>query len=144
MTIFIFPVADGTVKTPGGDRRLKPSTLIRDRPERGEEQEVFQGESDGLCTPNPLQDDSTRDDAEAKNNFWSVTGDFIYRYHVEPRVKLYVPREESFPIPLKYIDVARTTHTSQDMLLEKHIHDYWNVDEKKNYQMHGASQDSFH
>ena len=142
---FIFPVADGTVKTPGGDRRLKPSTLIRDRPERGEEQEVFQGESDGLYTPSPLQDDSTRDDAEAKNNFWSAAGDFIYRHHVEPRVKLYVPREESFPIPLKYIDVARTTHTSQDMLLEKHIHDYWNVDdEKKNYQMHGVSQDSFH
>ena len=35
---FIFPVADGTVKTPGGDRRLRPSTLTRDHPERGEEQ----------------------------------------------------------------------------------------------------------
>ena len=31
---FIFPVADGTVKISGGDRRLKPSTLIRDRLER--------------------------------------------------------------------------------------------------------------
>ena len=31
---FIFPIADGTVKTPGGDRRLKPSTSIRDRSER--------------------------------------------------------------------------------------------------------------
>ena len=38
---FIFPVADGTVKTPGGDRRLRPSPLIRDRPERGEEQEIL-------------------------------------------------------------------------------------------------------
>ena len=38
---FIFPVADGTVKTPGGDRRLRPSTLIRVHLERGEEQEVF-------------------------------------------------------------------------------------------------------
>ena len=28
----IFPVADGTVKTPGRDRRQRPSTLIRDRP----------------------------------------------------------------------------------------------------------------
>ena len=28
---FIFPVADGTVKTSEGDRRLRPSTLIRDR-----------------------------------------------------------------------------------------------------------------
>ena len=25
----------------------------------------------------------------------------MYRHHVEPRVKLYSPREESFPIPLK-------------------------------------------
>ena len=44
---FIFPEADATVKTAGGDRLLRPSTLIRDRPERGEEQEVFRGESDG-------------------------------------------------------------------------------------------------
>ena len=36
----------------------------------------------------------------------------MYRHHVEPRVKLYSPREESFPIPLKYIDVSRTTHTN--------------------------------
>ena len=37
---FIFPVADGTVKVSGGDRRLRTSTFIRVRPERGEEQEV--------------------------------------------------------------------------------------------------------
>ena len=34
----------------------------------------------------------------------------MYRYHVEPRDKLYSPREESFPIPLKYIDVSRTAY----------------------------------
>ena len=31
-------------------------------------------------------------------------GNFTYRHHVEPRVKLYVPREESFPTPLRYCD----------------------------------------
>ena len=62
------------------------------------------------------------------NDFGSITGDFIYRHHVEPRVKLYMPRDESFPIPLKYIDVTRTTHTSLGVLLEKHIDDHWNVD----------------
>ena len=103
----------------GGDRHLKTSTLIRDHPERGKEQEVFRGKSDGLSSPTPLQDDSTRDDAEAKNDFWSVTGDFIYRHHVEPRVKLYMPREASFLIPVKYIDVTRTTDASLDVLLEK-------------------------
>ena len=125
---FIFPVADGTVKKPGGDRRLRPSTLIGDHPERGEEQEIFRRESDELSSPTPLQDDSTRDDAEAKNDFWSIMGDFIYRHHVEPRVKLYMPKEESFLIPMKCIDVTRTTHTSLDVLLEKHIEYYWNVD----------------
>ena len=48
--------------------------------------------------------------------------------HVEPRFKLYSPGEESFPIPLKYIDVSRTTHTSLDVKQEKRIDDYWNVD----------------
>ena len=30
-----------------------------------------------------------------------------------------MPREESFPIPLKHIDVTRTTDTSLDVILEK-------------------------
>ena len=62
------------------------------------------------------------------NDFWSMSGSFIYRHHVEPRVKLYLPREESFPIPLKYIDVTRTTHTNLDVKQEKRIDDYWNID----------------
>ena len=57
-----------------------------------------------------------------------MSGNFIYRHHVEPRVKLYSPREESFPIPLKYIDVSRTTHTNLDVKQEKRIDDYWNID----------------
>ena len=92
----VFPVADGTVKISGGDRRLRPSTLIRDRPERGEEQEILRGESGRLSSPSPQQEESTQGDAEAKNGFWSIAGDFIYGHHVEPRVKLYMPREESF------------------------------------------------
>ena len=34
--------------------------------------------------------DETKDDAEARNDFWSIEGDFIYRHHVEPRVQLHV------------------------------------------------------
>ena len=115
---FIFPVADGTVKIFRREQRLRTSTLTRDRPERGEEQEI-QGKSDELHFPTPIQEDSTRDDEEAKSDFWTITGGFIYRHHVVPRVKLYVPKEESFPVPLKYIDVTRTTYTSLDVLLEK-------------------------
>ena len=128
---FIFPISDGTAKISGGDRRLRTSTLIRERRERGEEQEILRGESDGLSSPIPFQDDSTPDDAEAKNHFWTITGEFIYRHLVEPRVKLYPPEEESFPVLLKYIDVTRITDTTLDVMLEKHIEDYWNADEDR-------------
>ena len=43
----VFPVADGTDKISGGDQRLRTSTVIRDRPDRGEEQDDLRGESDG-------------------------------------------------------------------------------------------------
>ena len=65
---------------------------------------------------------------EAINDFWSMSGSFIYRHHVEPRVALYSPREESFPIPLKYIDVSRTTRTNLDVMQESRIVDCWNID----------------
>ena len=94
--IFIFPVADGTVKISGEDQGLRTSTLTRERPERGEQQEILQGKSDELDSRSQFQDDSTRDDEEAKDDFWTITGEFIYRHHVVPRVKLFVPREETF------------------------------------------------
>ena len=134
---FIFPVADGTVKICGGEQRLRTSTLNQERLERGEEQDNLRGESDGVSSPTPHQDDSTRDDAEAKNDFWCITKHFIHRHHVEPRVKLHMPREESFPVPMKYIDVTRTTHTSLDVLLEKILKITGTWMKKEKYQMHG-------
>ena len=123
---FIFPIADGTVKLSAGDQVLRTSTLIQDRTERGEEQGNLQGESDGSSST-PLRDSSWYD-GEARDDFWSILGNVTYRHHVEPRVKLYVPIEESFPNPLKYIDVTRSTDTSLDVMLEKNTDDYWNVD----------------
>ena len=108
---FIFPIADGRIKTLGGDQELRTSTLVRHRPIQGESNIDFLGESQGSL---PQPQDSFPDASEAINEFWSMSGSFIYRHHVEPRVKLYSPREESFPIPLKYIDVSRTTHTNLD------------------------------
>ena len=45
------------------------------------------------------------DAAEARGDFWSIQGDFIYRHHVEPRVQLHVRKEETYPDSLKYVDV---------------------------------------
>ena len=122
---YIFPIADGRIKTSGGDQDLRTSTLARHRPIQGESNIDFLGESEGSL---PQPQDSLPDAGEAINDFWSMSGSFIYRHHVEPRVKLYSPREESFPIPLKYIDVSRTTHTNLDVKQEKRIDDYWNID----------------
>ena len=58
---------------------------------------------------------------------WPMSGNFTHRHHVEPRVKLYVPREESFPIPLRYIDGSRATSTILEVVLERRIDDHWNV-----------------
>ena len=57
-----------------------------------------------------------------------MSGNFMYRHHVEPRVKLHSPREESLPILLKYIDVSRSTHTKLEVKQEKRIDDHWNID----------------
>ena len=122
---FIFPIADGTVKLSGGDQVLRTSTLFRENLDRGGEQANLQGESDGSSPP--LQD-SSPDDGEARNDFWSISGNYICRHHVGPRVKLHVPREESFPIPLRYIDVTRATSTTLDVMLERRIDGYWNIE----------------
>ena len=99
--------------------------MVRHRPIQGESHIDFLGEPEGSL---PQPQDSLPDAGEAMNDFWSMSGSFIYRHHVEPRVELCSPREESFPIPLKYIDVTRTTHTNLDVKLEKRIDDYWNID----------------
>ena len=38
-----------------------------------------------------------------------------------------MPKEESFSIPLRYIDVTRAPHTTLDVLQESRIDDEWNV-----------------
>ena len=59
---FMFPIADGTVKL----QVLRTSTLIRDRPGRGEEQGNLQGKSDG-SSPTRFQDSSLYD-GEARDD----------------------------------------------------------------------------
>ena len=119
-----FPVADGRITLPGGDQELRTPTLIRERPIRGEGHVDFLGESEGSLSP---PHDSLPDAGEAMNDSWYMSGNFIHRHHVEPRVQLYSPREESFPIPLKYIDVSRTNHKNLDIMQERRIDDYWNI-----------------
>ena len=122
---FIFLITDGRIKTSGGDQDLRTPTLVRHRPIQGESNIDFLGDSELSL---PQHHDSFPDAGETINDFWSMSGSFIYRHHVESRVKLYSPREQPFPIPLKYIDVSRTTHTNLDVKQEKRVDDLWNID----------------
>ena len=87
----------------------------------------LQGKSE---EPHPTE---PTDDDEARNDFASAQGHFIYRHHNEPRVPLHVPkaREETFPIPLKYIDATRSIHTNLEVMQAKRMDDHWNVDENR-------------
>ena len=78
---FIFPIVDGRIKTFGGDQDLRTSTLVRHRPTQGESNIDFLGESEGSLPP---PQDSFPDAGEAIHDFWSMSGNFIYRHHVEP------------------------------------------------------------
>ena len=107
-------------------QELRTSTLVRDHPIRGESHKDFRGESEG--SPPPPPQDSFQEAGEARHDFWSMSGNFMFRHHVEPRVKLHSPREESCTIPLKYNDVSRTTQSNLDVMQVSRIDDYLNVD----------------
>ena len=122
---FILPIAEGTAKLSGRDYEFRESQQRRHQPVRSEDLSgEIQGESEESQPAEPT-------DAEARADFWSIQGDFLYRHHTEPRVPLYVPMEETFLIPLKYNDVARSTHADLDVLQEKKIDDCWDVDSSK-------------
>ena len=48
---FVLPIADGRIKTLGGDQDLRTSTLVRHRPIQGESNIDFLGQSEGSLPP---------------------------------------------------------------------------------------------
>ena len=115
--------ADGTAKLSGRDHEFREPAQRREQPVGSKDlSRELQGEPEG---PQPTE---SKNDAEARKDFWSIQGDFIYRHHIEPRGQLQVPKEETFPVPLKYIEVTRTTYTNLDVLQEERADDNWNVD----------------
>ena len=88
-----FPVADGSAILSGRDNEFQEPTLRRESTVR---RQNLSGESHGVREE--FQPEETKDDAEARKDFWSIEENFICRHHIEPRVQFFVPREGSFPI----------------------------------------------
>ena len=132
----IFILEESTRKKYGSDTTMMNSSshvqmALQNCPRREQtvRSEDFSRELHG--EPGESQPTESTENAEARADSWSFQGDFIYRHHCEPRVQLYVPKDETFPIPLKYIDVTRSTHTDLDVSQEKRIDDYWHIDSNK-------------
>ena len=79
----IFPYADGTMELAGSDQEVRTSIPTRKLPGQGEDHhDDSQGEAHGS---NPAKQQST-DDIETRDDFGSISGNYIYRHHVQPRV----------------------------------------------------------
>ena len=74
---FIFPIADGRIKTSGGDQELRTSTLVRHRPIQAESTINFLGESEGSL---PQPHDSFPDAGEAILDFLVI----VRKLHLPP------------------------------------------------------------
>ena len=70
---FVFTVADGTAKLSGRDDEFREPTLRREQLVESEDlSEELRGEPEGPQQTEP------KDDAEARNDFWSIEGDFVF------------------------------------------------------------------
>ena len=92
--------------------------------EEKEEREDLRGKSDG----SPPQQDSSPGDGEPRNDLWSISGKYITVITLNQESNFYVPREESFPNQLRSFDVTSASSATLDVLLERRIHDYWNIE----------------
>ena len=82
MKNYIFPVANDSAKLSGRDYEFQEPTLGR---ESTVKRENLNGESHG--DQEEFQPEEAEDDAEARKDFWSVEGNFVYCHHIEPRVQ---------------------------------------------------------
>ena len=103
------------VNISGGAQRLRPSTSIQDRPERGEEPEILRADS-LLQTFYKMTQHGTMRKLKKISGLSQEISFVATTWN--PESNCTCREEESFPIPLKYMDVTRTTHTSLDVWLE--------------------------
>ena len=106
---FTFPVADGTAKLSGRDHEFREDLS-------GE----LQGEPEG---PQPTE---PKDDAEARNDFWSMEGDFVVITSNLEFMSMCRKKNRSNPVEV-YGREQDCAHMS-GCVARKRVNDDWNVD----------------
>ena len=117
----MFPFADGTTKLSERDYEFREPTVRREPIVRSEGlSRELPGE------PRESQPTESTDDDEARADFL-VDPSWLHLSSSQWTSSSTL-RAERRNIPLKYIYVARSTHTDLDVMQEKRIDDYWNND----------------
>ena len=124
-----FPLAEGTLKQPGNptprERRRKPrarmevDTWSSSSSDDEKEQEMDPDDATSRA-PHGVQPE----DPESVDG-WKITQDLLIRFHRAPRTKMFSLDESTCPVPLKYVDVVRTTVTNLEDESESRIEDIW-------------------
>ena len=120
---FIFPVADGECVQPHQDDHLRRVQQRKKAQKEKAEQDAIaraEAESNAADASQPHEPD-----------YWTITTDTLTRHHMTPRLKLFVPTEIELPIPLRFLDVRRTTSTDIDEFKERRIEDLWPEEEQR-------------
>ena len=126
-----FPVANGEIKPPEEPSRL-PFEDARAEAE-GDEDALEDWQYDkrvGHPETAPASHDSDvvqplmPSGGTPPPDFWSTSGEYLVRHHINPRTEMYTPGEDC-PFPTKWLDVHRETTTNIDLKAEKCIKDYW-------------------
>ena len=82
-TIFLFPFVNGSVELARQRLEIRPSNRIRQDVKEGEgHHSDLQEETDEADSAEQQRE---QDKLEAKHNFWSISGSFICRHHVQER-----------------------------------------------------------
>ena len=124
---FKFPIAEGDLRQPGESTKQTKRRLSKKVKEDEEEEELDdKGDSVDKSAEGTTESDARGDSQQAKD-FWTMNPDVLVRHHVEPRTKLLSPLDPAVkpPIPLKFIDVTRVTHTDLLEKAEAEIQDVW-------------------
>ena len=77
-------------------------------------EDTFEAEPSDAVASAPKPVPSSTSKASKEKDFWTINESCVVRVHREPRTKLFVPDAADFPIPVKYVDVLRTTWTDLD------------------------------
>ena len=128
-----FPLIEYDMKQPGNTPPyIRPKTnrplarAIIPRAERELAQTVRDEDATGLAGAR-AEDDLPNPDAESQgvHGFWTMTKECVIRHHHRPRMSMNIPPSDSFPLPLKYIDVTRAAETDMEELALRRISDIW-------------------